>query len=67
MSRICFVCGKAPRTANLVSKANNKTGRWVYPNVQKMRFTITGDCKNRVHTSKVCTKCLKAEKVKKVL
>lgn len=67
MSRICFVCAKAPRTANLVSKANNKVGRWVYPNVQKMRFTITGDNKQKVHNSNVCTKCLKAEKIKKVL
>ena len=67
MSRICFVCDKGPRTANLVSKANNKVGRWVYPNVQKMRFIVTGDAKKSVRKSNVCTKCLKADKVQKVI
>jgi large subunit ribosomal protein L28 len=66
MSRICFVCGKAPKTANHVSKANNKVGRWVYPNVHKMRFVVADDCKGKVHNAKVCTKCVKASKVKKV-
>ncbi|MFS8506590.1 MAG: 50S ribosomal protein L28 [Proteobacteria bacterium] len=67
MARICFVCGKGPQTANLVSKANNKVGRWVYPNVHKMRFVVESDCKNKVHHAKVCTKCVKASKVRKVL
>jgi large subunit ribosomal protein L28 len=67
MARICFVCGKGPQTANLVSKANNKVGRWVYPNVHKMKFVMENDCKNKVHQAKVCTKCVKASKVRKVL
>lgn len=66
MSRVCYMCGKGPHVGNLVSKANNKVKRWIYPNVQKIRFTIAGDCKNKVHQGKVCTKCMKANKVEKV-
>lgn len=66
MSRICGVCGKRPQVANIVSHANNKVKKWVYPNVHKMRFTLP-DCTNEVHSGKVCTKCVKAKKVTKVL
>ncbi len=67
MSRICAICAKRPRTGNLVSHANNKTLRWVYPNVHRMRYTITGDSSGKVTMASVCTKCVKAGKVKKVL
>lgn len=67
MSRICAVCDKKPVSANNVSHANNKTGRWLYPNVHKMRFVMANDPKGRVKRARVCTKCLKAGKVKKVL
>ena len=65
MSRICNSCDKRPRVGNLVSHANNKTKRWVYPNVHKMRYT-TSDTGTRVFSGAVCTKCVKAGKVKKV-
>lgn len=67
MARICAVCAKAPQVANLVSHANNRVKRWVYPNVQKMRFIVVGDAAGKVCNDKVCTKCLKAGKVKKVV
>ena len=67
MARICAVCDKRPHVANLVSHANNRVKRWVYPNVQKMRFTHTGDASGKVTNAKVCTKCLKAGKIKKVV
>ncbi|HZW60976.1 MAG TPA: 50S ribosomal protein L28 [Candidatus Babeliales bacterium] len=67
MARICFVCAKGPSVANLVSHANNKVKRWVYPNVQKMRFKMADEANNKVYNSRVCTKCLKAKKVKKVI
>ena len=67
MARRCAVCEKKPVTANLVSHANNKTGRWVYPNVHKIRFVLVGDSKGKVQHACVCTKCVKAGKVKKVL
>lgn len=67
MSRICTICGKGPSVANLVSNANNRVKRWVYPNVHSMRFTLVGNEKRTVHRGKVCTKCVKAGKVQKVL
>jgi len=67
MSRICAVCEKKPVSANNVSHANNKTGRWLYPNVHKMRFVVVGDPKGKVRRASVCTKCVKAGKVKKVI
>lgn len=66
MARICTVCGKRPQVANLVSNANNKVKRWVYPNVKMMRFTESQDpCS--VKRGKVCTKCVKAKKITKVM
>ena len=67
MSRICAVCGKRPQVANIVSHANNRTKKWVYPNVHKMRFTLADCPSGRVHNAKVCTKCLKAKKIQKVV
>lgn len=67
MARMCAVCGKGPQVANLVSHANNRVKRWVYPNVHKMRFVVAGDDSGCVKQSKVCTKCVKAGLVKKVL
>jgi len=64
MARICVVCDKRPRVANLVSHAKNRTKRWVYPNVHVMRFAVQGSSK--VTRGAVCTKCVKAKKVLKV-
>jgi len=62
-----MVCGKRPQVANIVSHANNKVKKWVYPNVQKMRFELADSPSHHVHQGKVCTKCVKAKKVKKVI
>lgn len=67
MSRICAMCGKRPQVANLVSHANNKVKRWVYPNVHRMRYTHTGCPTGKVYAGKVCTKCVKARKIQKVI
>lgn len=65
MANICVVCDKKPQTGNLVSNANNKTKRWIYPNVHVVRFTLKGQ--RNVHRGAVCTKCVKAGKVQKVV
>ncbi|MFH1831237.1 MAG: 50S ribosomal protein L28 [bacterium] len=65
MSKICMLCEKRPRTVNNVSNANNKTIRWVYPNVHVMRFSVKGQ--KTVQRGPVCTKCVKAGKVEKVI
>jgi len=67
MARICSVCDKRPQVANNVSHANNKTKRWVYPNVHKMRFVRTSSPKVIVERGAVCTKCVKGGKVTKVI
>lgn len=61
MASHCYVCGKGPRTGNNVSPANNRTKRRQHPNLQKVRI-LEGGAKKRVE---VCTRCLKADKVRK--
>jgi len=67
MARICVLCLKRPRVANLVSNAKNRVKRWVFPNVHMTRFVLKNDPKCSVQRGKVCTKCVKAGKIKKVL
>lgn len=57
----CYVCGKGPLTGNHVSPANNRTKRRTKPNLQRIRILEDG-AKKRV---KVCTTCIKADKVRK--
>ena len=67
MSRICAVCDKRPQVANMVSHAKNRVKKWVYPNVHKMHFRYASGASTKVHVGKVCTKCVKAGKINKVL
>jgi len=67
MARICKVCGKRPQVANSVSNANNRVKHWVFPNVHTMRFTMSNSNSGEVTRGKVCTKCVKAGKVQKVV
>jgi large subunit ribosomal protein L28 len=61
MARVCSVCTKGPATGNNVSHANNKTKRRWYPNLQTVRVMVEG-APRRV---RVCTRCLKSNRVKK--
>jgi large subunit ribosomal protein L28 len=65
MANICRVCDKRPQPANNVSNANNKTLRWQRPNVHTMRYRFKGQ--TSVYRGSVCTKCVKAGKVEKVI
>jgi len=67
MARICTVCSKRPQVGMHVSHAKNRVKRWLYPNVHTMRFTLSNDVSGKVKRGKVCTKCVKARKVKKVI
>lgn len=67
MANICTVCDKRPKSTFSVSHAHNRTKRWVYPNVNVMRFSFSNDVKKKVHRGSVCTKCVKAGKVEKVI
>jgi large subunit ribosomal protein L28 len=61
MARVCEVCGKGPITGHNVSHANNKTPRRWYPNLQRARVVVNGV----VRRIRVCTQCIKSNKVAK--
>ncbi|MBU1026524.1 MAG: 50S ribosomal protein L28 [Candidatus Margulisbacteria bacterium] len=63
MSRKCIVCEKKSKSGNNVSHSNRKTKRLWLANLQKVNILIDGK-KSKEY---VCTKCLKAGKVKKAL
>ncbi|MFH1643899.1 MAG: 50S ribosomal protein L28 [bacterium] len=65
MANICVVCGKRPQVGNRVSNANNRTKRWIYPNVHVIRFSLKGQ--KSIKRGAVCAKCLKSNKVEKVV
>lgn len=62
MARICYVCGKGPGTGNNVSHANNRTKRRWLPNLQRVRILAED---GTVMRAKVCTSCIKANKIRK--
>ncbi len=61
MANRCAVCGKGPQFGNRVSHANNRTKHRFEPNLQRVRALIKGT----VQHIRVCTRCLKANKVQK--
>jgi len=63
MSRICDICGKSAQVVNYRSHAVNATKRRFYPNLHEIRALLPGGVK-RV---KVCSSCLKANKVRKAV
>ncbi len=63
MSRRCEVCGKGTIFGNTVSHAKNRTRRTWRPNLLSIKTMVGGT----VLSVKVCTRCLKANKVVKVV
>jgi large subunit ribosomal protein L28 len=63
MSQKCDVCDKTPQFGHNVSHANNKTNRRWNLNLKKMRVNLRGSIKS----VRVCTRCIKAGKVVKVV
>lgn len=61
MAKKCVICEKQVTSGNNVSHANNRTRKKIYPNLQRVKI-LSGGKKMRVY---VCTRCLKAGKVKK--
>ncbi|MEW6202064.1 MAG: 50S ribosomal protein L28 [bacterium] len=60
----CDICGKGGNAGNAVSHSNRKTRRVQYPNLHTMRVVLPDGSKKKV---KVCTRCLRSEKVKKAV
>ncbi|MFQ5426732.1 MAG: 50S ribosomal protein L28 [Gaiellales bacterium] len=63
MSRVCSICGKGPGFGQSRSHSMVATKRRFNPNLQRIRVWV-GDSAKRVY---VCTRCLKAGKVKKAV
>lgn len=63
MARKCSVCGKGPMVGNHVSHAHNLNKRRFLPNLQKVKIKLDG----KVQKTYVCTRCLRSEKVTKIV
>jgi len=63
MAKRCDVCGKGPVRGKNVSHAHNLTSRRWVPNLHKTKAKI-GDS---IKTLKVCTRCLRSNKIQKVV
>jgi large subunit ribosomal protein L28 len=61
MAKICEVCGKKPVVGRTVSHAHNVRPRRFEPNLQLVRALIGGG----VRRIRVCTRCLRSNKVTK--
>lgn len=59
----CAICGKGVRVGMQVSHSHIRTKRTWSPNLQPVRTIING----RPVRMQVCTRCLKAGKVKRAL
>ena len=63
MATQCDICGKGTTFGNTVSHAKNRTRRVWRPNLLSMKTMIGGT----VISVKVCTRCLKANKLVKLV
>ncbi len=63
MSRTCEICGKGPLRGYNVSHAHNRTKKISLPNLQTVRI-LTKDGKT-VRRARVCTRCIRSNKVMK--
>jgi large subunit ribosomal protein L28 len=61
MAKRCEICGKGPVVGRRVSHAHNVRPRRFEPNLQTVRATINGGVK-RV---RVCTRCIRSQKIVK--
>ena len=61
MAKQCAVCGKKPVVGRQHSHANNVSARRFEPNLQTVRALIDGGVKR----IRVCTRCLRSNRVTK--
>ncbi len=61
MARRCDICGKGPRMGRNVSHAHNVTRRRFEANIQTVRALVNGGVKRL----KVCTRCIRSNRVVK--
>jgi large subunit ribosomal protein L28 len=61
MAKHCEICGKSPVVGRQVSHAHNVSARRFEPNLQRVRARVKGAVKR----IRVCTRCLRSQKVTK--
>ena len=61
MAKRCDICGKGPAVGRNVSHAHNVTRRRFEANIQRVRAMINGG----VRRIRVCTRCLRSNRVVK--
>jgi len=61
MAKQCEVCGKKPVVGRQASHANNVTARRFEPNLQRIRAVVNGASRHM----RVCTRCIRSNKVTK--
>jgi large subunit ribosomal protein L28 len=62
MAKHCEVCGKAPVVGRTLSHAHNVRSRRFEPNLQTVTAMVNGGHKRL----RVCTRCIRSNKVSKV-
>jgi large subunit ribosomal protein L28 len=61
MAKQCEVCGKLPAFGRIISHAHNVRARRFEPNLQRIRAIVNGG----VRRIRVCTRCIRSNKVVK--
>jgi large subunit ribosomal protein L28 len=61
MAKRCEICGKRPVVGRNISHAHNVTPRRFEPNLQRVKALVDG----AVRRVRVCTRCLRSNKVVK--
>lgn len=61
MAKRCDICGKGPAFGRNVSHAHNVTPRRFQANIQRVKALVNGSVKR----IRVCTRCLRSNKVVK--
>ncbi|GAB6072549.1 50S ribosomal protein L28 [Venenivibrio stagnispumantis] len=61
---VCYVCGKKTVFGNTVAHSATTERRTWKPNLRRVKVVLENGTAKRVY---VCSKCLKAGKVKKVI
>ncbi len=63
MAKVCVICRKSKDTGFQISHSNVKTKRKWRPNIQRIKILLDGSPR-RVN---VCTRCIKAGKIKRAI
>jgi len=61
MAKQCEICGKTPKYGSVISHSNNVRSRRFEPNLQAVRAKVDG----AVRRIRVCTRCIRSNKVTK--